>query len=350
MLFRRQAALAIAIILSIGARAQADDLPPIPVHVGEPDNVASARLDTLKSGFSQFGAASGTAARESEDADNSHASTNRGEKLSLPQGAFPVKKSSGTSTSRTVAEPANAPRLPGDRVAWQGAFRAVPVPRAAVSAVVQTAGQLPLDPDKTVMLPMPSAADLRGETDAKQPARQQNTEVPVGAASDPTIVHNYSGEAPFSDLPNCKSARDLKSIRSITADISIKRQDLTGGKHLPPDCPLGAERLEARHWQPTTFSWCAAATYHKPIYFDDDQLERYGHTFGPVTQTTLSAVKFFATVPLVPYYMGVYPPNESIYDLGTYRPGSCSPYYCDPFPLSVRGAINEMSLGIMPAL
>ena len=120
---------------------------------------------------------------------------------------------------------------------------------------------------------------------------------------------------------------------------------------VPPECSLGQERLEPRHWERTTFSWVAAATYHKPIYFDDDQLERYGHTFGPVTQTTLSAVKFFATVPLVPYYMGVNPPNECIYDLGQYRPGSCAPYYFDPFPLSVRGAINEgLFLGILPAL
>ena len=92
------------------------------------------------------------------------------------------------------------------------------------------------------------------------------------------------------------------------------------------------------------------ATWHKPIDFDDDQMERYGHTFGPVAQTTLSAVKFFATAPLVPYYMGVDPPGECIYDLGTYMPGDCCPYYLDPFPLSIRGAINEMYLGILPAL
>ena len=119
---------------------------------------------------------------------------------------------------------------------------------------------------------------------------------------------------------------------------------------MPPECSLGDEPVEQRRWKRTLFTWTAATTYHKPIYFDDDQLKRYGHSFGPVTQTAVSAVKFFGTVPLVPYYMGVYPPCECIYDLGTYRPGDCCPYYIDPFPLSVRGAINELSIGLFPTL
>ena len=101
----------------------------------------------------------------------------------------------------------------------------------------------------------------------------------------------------------------------------------------------------------STFAWTAAGTCHNPIYFEDEQLERYGHSWGPVKQTAVSAVKFFATVPLLPYYMGVYPPNECIYDLGQYRPGSCAPYYLDPLPLSVRGALYEGTfLGLLPAL
>ena len=145
--------------------------------------------------------------------------------------------------------------------------------------------------------------------------------------------------------------RDLKSIRSITADISVKPEDLTGRIRLPPECSLGDAPLRPRHWHRTTFAWTAASTCHNPIYFEDEQLERYGHSWGPVKQTAVSAVEFFATVPLVPYYMGVYPPNECIYDLGQYRPGSCAPYYLDPLPLSVRGALYEGAfLGALPAL
>ena len=39
--------------------------------------------------------------------------------------------------------------------------------------------------------------------------------------------------------------------------------------------------------------------------------------------------------------MGVYPPNECMYTLGYYRPGSCAPYMIEPVPISVRGALWE---------
>ena len=120
---------------------------------------------------------------------------------------------------------------------------------------------------------------------------------------------------------------------------------------MPPECTLDNAPSRPRRWHPVTFAWTATCSCHNPIYFEDEQLERYGHSWGPVKQTAVSAVKFFATAPLLPYFMGVYPPNECIYDLGQYRPGGCAPYYLDPLPISVRGALYEgMFLGLLPAL
>ena len=127
------------------------------------------------------------------------------------------------------------------------------------------------------------------------------------------------------EVEQCISPRDLKSIRQITADISIKPEYLTGRIRLPQECTLGDGLSEPRHWHRTTFAWTAASTCRNPLYFEDEQLERYGHSWGNVKQTAVSAIEFFATVPLLPYYMGVYPPNECIYDLGQYRPGSLLP-------------------------
>lgn len=88
-------------------------------------------------------------------------------------------------------------------------------------------------------------------------------------------------------------------------------------------------------------TWTAAATSNKPLYFEEEQLERSGHSWGPYVQPAASAVHFFATVPLLPYLMAIYPPEECQYSLGYYRPGNCAPYYLDPFPVSVRGAMVE---------
>ena len=120
---------------------------------------------------------------------------------------------------------------------------------------------------------------------------------------------------------------------------------------MPPECSLGRIAFRPRHWHNIAFAWTAAGTNHLPIYFEEEQLERVRQLLGPLTQPVTSAVRFFSTVPLLPYYMGVYPPNENIYDLGQYRPGDCAPFYLDPFPLSVRGAIYEGAfLGLLPAL
>jgi hypothetical protein len=43
----------------------------------------------------------------------------------------------------------------------------------------------------------------------------------------------------------------------------------------------------------------------------------------------------------MPYILGVETPNECVYTLGYYRPGSCAPYTLDPLPISVRGMLFQ---------
>jgi hypothetical protein len=352
--------LATSTLIGVASIAQAGEPPPAPMHIGDAGEATPSPLGDLKSGFDQFGAApkarASSAAALPAAADASTPPAHSDERLKLGQSGFPAKKWHHSMTARAQVETTPAPRLPGDHAAWQGAFRSAPVPKAADPEVVQTAGQVPLIPANVAMLPAPSTPDAKNDREGRPAIGPQKIEVPVTPRAEQSVVIDDSDDYHPKNVNSCASARDLKSINSITADISVKPGDLANSQTgaplpMPPECSPTEERLEPRHWERTTFSWVAAATYHRPIYFDDDQLERYGHTFGPVTQSTVSAVKFFATVPLVPYYMGVYPPNECIYDLGLYRPGSCAPYYFDPFPLSVRGAINEgLFLGIGPAL
>ena len=71
------------------------------------------------------------------------------------------------------------------------------------------------------------------------------------------------------------------------------------------------------------------------------RLERYGHSWNPIVEPFVSGAHFFASVPLLPYKMGLRPPNECVYTLGYYRPGSCAPYMFDPIPFSVRAAATQ---------
>jgi hypothetical protein len=107
---------------------------------------------------------------------------------------------------------------------------------------------------------------------------------------------------------------------------------------LPTDCTLGNEAFQGRQFAAGTMTWKASALCHKPLYFEDVQLERYGHTRGPFVQPFVSGAHFFANVALLPYKMGINPPHECQYPLGYIRPGSCAPWMHQPFPLSARGA------------
>ena len=110
---------------------------------------------------------------------------------------------------------------------------------------------------------------------------------------------------------------------------------------VPTECSLGGEEFENREWLASTMTWKASGLCHKPLYFEEVQLERYGHTAGPVLQPVLSGAHFFMNIATLPYQMGMSPPNECEYALGYYRPGSCAPWLLPPVPLSVRGGLMQ---------
>lgn len=111
--------------------------------------------------------------------------------------------------------------------------------------------------------------------------------------------------------------------------------------HLPGECVIDADPFIPRQWCQTTFTWKASCLCHKPLYFEQVNFERYGHTWGPLMDPVLSGAHFFTSFVFLPYKMGIEPPQECIYPLGYYRPNSCAPYMLFPIPLSWRGALFE---------
>lgn len=125
---------------------------------------------------------------------------------------------------------------------------------------------------------------------------------------------------------------------------------LAGWWNVPSECVLGDEVYAGRDFIPSTMTWTASALCHKPLYFEEVQLERYGHTAG-IFQPALSGAHFFINIAVLPYKMGINPPHECQYTLGYYRPGSCAPWMIPPVPLSVRGAATQAAaVGIVAPL
>jgi len=213
------------------------------------------------------------------------------------------------------------------------------------SAILQVQRAEPIQPPRIIP---PSAEQL----DRIYPElRPQSNTPPAGATIGTTVrvapqvplspddMSTRTTERLATERPHtvCNDKVALKSIRGISHDI---RPTQTG--ELPEECVIDGTPYYGRHFDQSCFMWKASAVSTKAAYFEDVQLERYGHTIVcPALQPVVSGAKFFATIPMLPYKMGVTPPNECVYTLGHYRSGSCSPYMVEPFPISARGALFE---------
>lgn len=159
---------------------------------------------------------------------------------------------------------------------------------------------------------------------------------------------NNSGELVASgrltDLKNDKVVLDVygKTREIALRDLSDRDLAYVGEKwNIPLKCGTGNISYEGRSHMHSVVQWKAPGHCHKPLYFEQPQLERYGHTAGPVIQPLISSAHFFTNIGILPYKMGIHPPNECQYSLGYYRPGNCAPYMMQPFPWSLRGAATQ---------
>jgi hypothetical protein len=151
-------------------------------------------------------------------------------------------------------------------------------------------------------------------------------------------------------MTNLKNGRVVVGDESGAEIASLPWSDLGDDElcyinaywRLPVECTLGGRQIVARNWLGSTWQWQASALCHKPLYFEQVQLERYGHTTGPFTQPWVSGAHFFLNIAALPYQMAYQPPHECQYALGYYRPGSCAPWMIPPIPISPRGAVAEV--------
>jgi hypothetical protein len=210
---------------------------------------------------------------------------------------------------------------------------------------VQTPTQPEVQPEvqpETPQLEAPQPEPIEPPTIESQP-NIPIVETPADQA--PDAVPSVSSETLEAEQKKSADActkgfEDLRKKTVNTLDLSIVVSGEEGSDY-PYECSLEDAWHPGRCWEQTTYMWKASALCHKPLFFEDEQLERYGHSFTPCFQPFVSGAHFFTRLPILPYCMGVEPPHECIYALGHYRPGNCAPYMCNPVPLSPRGALFQ---------
>ncbi len=94
-------------------------------------------------------------------------------------------------------------------------------------------------------------------------------------------------------------------------------------------------------------TWKAHNFYHRPTYFEDKNLERYGNEMA--FQNFASGARFLISIPTLPYRIGESHPNSRVYTYGNGRPGDRVPYHLEGRIPSRPGAALQtvVSLGIL---
>jgi len=207
-------------------------------------------------------------------------------------------------------------------------------------------GSVSVPPAGVILEEAPDEASVEAAADAPEPddgiilVALADTTTTAAQKTDTQKEKDAAKNACGEQSKDCKEA--LKNLRddgiaSIALDIRVGGRP---GSDYPCECRLEGETFQPRRFATTMMTWKAAGNCHKPLYFEDWNLERYGHSHGPL-DPVFSAAHFFVTLPVLPYKMGVELPWECVYPLGYYRPGNCAPWTVPAVPISCRGFAVE---------
>jgi hypothetical protein len=112
-----------------------------------------------------------------------------------------------------------------------------------------------------------------------------------------------------------------------------------------PECPkeiqLSTGPFEPRVFPASTYTWQASNIFYQPLYFEDPDLERYGHAWPFFVQPIVSSVRFTTQAVGIPYQMVLNPCCCRVYPLGYYRPGECAPKLIYQIPWNTQAAAAE---------
>ncbi|MCA9154390.1 MAG: hypothetical protein KDA38_06360, partial [Planctomycetales bacterium] len=98
-------------------------------------------------------------------------------------------------------------------------------------------------------------------------------------------------------------------------------RDLWGESEEAPFTSFGARDF----WPTNLAAWEPPRVVHRPLYWDETPLERYGQTRHPVLQPLTSTAHFFGTFFVTPAKLVIEPPLSPATDAGLFRPGSPVP-------------------------
>ncbi len=172
--------------------------------------------------------------------------------------------------------------------------------------------------------------------DAEQSAEEaESTEEHMEEMTDPGYKANPAFRRP-------RQIGDISPRYDVSIDQDIRK--FAQEQAVQYGVSLGHGAYPPRVFPGTVYQWEPSNFYHYPLYFEDPQLERYGHTYGCIAQPIASLARFSGQLVLLPYQMTLDPICTKQYTLGWYRPGECAPKLHYQFPLNAHAAAVQAAV------
>lgn len=198
------------------------------------------------------------------------------------------------------------------------------VPGKGVTAPRIPSGRVFLQSQQNDIQPLP------GETEAQAKERRRLELEAEEALKVPPAIRDPNAMPKISEIDPNPIDWALPAGRPVP-DVDAKRYIKLGGT---PYIPRTFERYD--------YHFAATDVYSNPLYFEDPQLERYGHTLPPLIQPIASVARFGGQLVLFPYQVAMKPFAAKIYPLGWYGPGEYTPYRLYQLPLNAKAAAAEV--------
>ncbi|HEY1785845.1 MAG TPA: hypothetical protein VGG30_09865, partial [Pirellulales bacterium] len=130
-----------------------------------------------------------------------------------------------------------------------------------------------------------------------EPFPEESLPMPSGQAEGnyaPPGQENFGEPTSPAEILNCdvdkrECGEALQRLKATTIDKINVNIAVAGteGSDFPCECELNGTFVD-RNWSSTLFSWKASSLCHKPLYFEEVGLERYGHSVNPLWQPIFS--------------------------------------------------------------
>ncbi len=203
---------------------------------------------------------------------------------------------------------------------------------------------------QTQVQPLPQFAPPSGAVPSPgQPGFRANavpmTDLPPAAPTirQPTQLQKVTQILPYIDYePDPKLAKDAPCTNQCPTPDGKPCKGADGRPlECPQEIPLSVAPYQPRMYSPTVYAWAASNICYNPLYFEDPQLERYGHAWPFFVQPLVSTARFTVQAIGIPYQMTLNPPCSAVYPLGFYRPGEYSPKQIEQIPWNTEAALVE---------